>query len=156
MSGCYKWLQEPQYIGAFVVIYGIFLMLGEIGPGDNIGLVAAKTSATGVRGQYYAIAAACGKIGAFIGGYVFPVIETDGGGKSTIKGGQFPFFVASSLCFLSAFLVWCLPTINQDTIEKEDQRFRDYLLQHGFDITQMGNDEWQEKRRASINQGVVH
>ena len=156
MSGCYKWLQEPQYIGAFVVIYGIFLMLGEIGPGDNIGLVAAKTSATGVRGQYYAIAAACGKIGAFIGGYVFPVIEADGGGESAVKGGQYPFFVASSLCFLSAFLVWCLPTINQDTIEKEDQRFREYLLQHGFDITQMGNDEWQEKRRASINQGVVH
>ena len=38
-------------------------MLGEMGPGDNIGLVAAKTSATGIRGEYYAIAAALGKIG---------------------------------------------------------------------------------------------
>lgn len=63
MAGCYEWLQEPKYIGAFVVIYGIFLALGEVGPGDNIGLVASKTCATGVRGQYYAIAAACGKIG---------------------------------------------------------------------------------------------
>jgi len=63
MSGCYAYLQKPEFIGAFVVVYGIFLMLGEMGPGDNIGLVAAKTCATGVRGQYYAIAAAFGKIG---------------------------------------------------------------------------------------------
>lgn len=87
MAGCYPWLQQPQYIGAFVVVYGIFLMLGEMGPGDNIGLVAAKTSATGIRGQYYAIAAATGKIGAFVGTYVFPVIEADGGGDTTIRGG---------------------------------------------------------------------
>lgn len=31
MSGCYAYLQKPEYIGAFVVVYGIFLMLGEIG-----------------------------------------------------------------------------------------------------------------------------
>lgn len=42
-----------QHIGAFCVVYGIFLSLGEFGPGDNIGLIASKTSATGVRGQYY-------------------------------------------------------------------------------------------------------
>lgn len=63
MSGCYGYLKMPQNIGGFVVVYGIFLALGEMGPGDNIGLVASKTCATGIRGQYYAIAAACGKIG---------------------------------------------------------------------------------------------
>ncbi|KAF2723115.1 MFS general substrate transporter [Polychaeton citri CBS 116435] len=151
MSGCYSYLQQPEYIGAFVVVYGIFLMLGEMGPGDNIGLVASKTCATGVRGQYYAIAAAVGKIGAFVGGYVFPVIEADGGGSDTIRGGQYPFYVASSLCFLSAALVWLLPTINQDTIEKEDREFRKYLIANGFDISRMGNVEWQDKRRASID-----
>ena len=51
----------------------IFLSLGELGPGDNIGLVAAKTSATSIRGQYYGTAAAMGKIGAFVGSYLFPV-----------------------------------------------------------------------------------
>ncbi len=40
----------------------IFVSLGELGPGDNIGLVASKTSATSIRGQYYGIAAARGKI----------------------------------------------------------------------------------------------
>jgi len=150
MSGCYEWLQKPEYIGAFVVVYGVFLMLGEMGPGDNIGLVASKTCATGIRGQYYAIAAATGKIGAFVGGYVFPVIEADGGGADTLHGGQYPFYVASALCFFSAFLVFWLPNINQDTIQSEDIRFREYLVAHGFDITKMGSGEWQEKRRNSV------
>ena len=57
-----------------------------MGPGDNIGLVASKTCSTGIRGEYYAIAAAMGKIGAFVGTYVFPVIVADGGGEDTVKG----------------------------------------------------------------------
>src|ERR1700753_2209777 len=130
-------------------------MLGEMGPGDNIGLVASKSCATGIRGQYYAIAAATGKIGAFIGTYIFPIIEADGGGDTTVRGGQYPFYVASSLCFLSAAIVWLLPRIDQDTIEKEDLRFRECLHDHGFDISKMGNEEWQDKRRASLNTEVV-
>lgn len=35
MSGCYGYLREPANIGGFVVIYGIFLMLGEMGPGGK-------------------------------------------------------------------------------------------------------------------------
>ncbi|KAK3655965.1 glycerophosphoinositol permease [Elasticomyces elasticus] len=123
------------------------------GPGDNIGLVASKTCATGIRGQYYAIAAATGKIGAFVGGYVFPVIEADGGGADTLHGGQYPFYVASALCFFSAFLVFWLPQINQDTIQTEDVRFREYLVANGYDITGMGSAEWQEKRAMSVGGG---
>ncbi|EMF16861.1 MFS general substrate transporter [Sphaerulina musiva SO2202] len=143
MSGCYGYLKMPQNIGGFVVVYGIFLALGEMGPGDNIGLVASKTCATGIRGQYYAIAAACGKIGGFIGQYIFPYIQDAGGPADSVRAGQYPFYVASSLCFVSAFLVWCLPTINQDTIEKEDIQFREYLEAHGFDTTKMGDQQWQ-------------
>lgn len=61
MAGLYGTLATPAHIGGFCVIYGIFLSLGEVGPGDNIGLVASKTCATGVRGQYYGFAAAMGK-----------------------------------------------------------------------------------------------
>ena len=144
-------------------------MLGEMGPGDNIGLVAAKTSATGIRGEYYAIAAAMGKVGgckylqhtivrecarlthSVIGNYLFPIIQADGG-SDVIKQGQYPFFVASSLCFLSACIVWLLPRIDQDTIEKEDKAFMAYLIKHGWDVSQMGNDDWREKRRASVQE----
>jgi len=80
MSGLYERL--TQQIGAFVVmctfkhqasltVDGLFLTFGEFGPGDNIGLMAAKMSATCIRGQFYGIAAAVGKIGAFAGAYAF-------------------------------------------------------------------------------------
>ncbi|KAI0174545.1 major facilitator superfamily domain-containing protein [Pestalotiopsis sp. NC0098] len=138
MAGCYSKLAQPQYVGAFCVVYGIFLSLGELGPGNNIGLLAAKTCATGVRGQYYGIAAAVGKIGAFIGTYVFPYIIAAGGDDET-KQYQYPFYVAACLCILSACLVLLfLPHIDQDTITKEDAAFRAYLESKGWDTTQLG------------------
>jgi len=120
------------------VVYGIFLSLGELGPGDNIGLIASKTSPTAIRGRYYAVAAAFGKIGAFIGNYLYPILVADAG-SNTIKGNQYPFWVASSLCILSAFLAFfCLPEIGQDTIDYEDATFKSYLVEHDWDISRMG------------------
>jgi hypothetical protein len=49
MAGCYPWLRQPENVAGFVVVYGVFLALGEFGPGDNIGLIASKTCATGIR-----------------------------------------------------------------------------------------------------------
>lgn len=49
MSGAYSKLSEPGNVGGFVVVYGLFLAFGELGPGDNIGLIASKTSATAIR-----------------------------------------------------------------------------------------------------------
>jgi hypothetical protein len=57
-------------------IDGLFLTFGEFGPGDNIGLMAAKVSATCIRGQFYGLAAAVGKIGAFAGAYAFEDVHT--------------------------------------------------------------------------------
>lgn len=121
----------------------------SLGPGDNIGLIASKTVAAGVRGRYYAIAAACGKIGGLVGGYVFPVIMADGG-NDVVKMGQYPFFVASALCFVSAFLVYWLPEITQDTIAIEDLRFKEYLAANGFDVGKMGSEEWQERWVSTV------
>lgn len=52
---------------AFTVVYGIFLSLGEFSTGNCLGLLAAKTGPTAVRGQFYGVAAATGKVGAFVG-----------------------------------------------------------------------------------------
>ncbi|TAQ83033.1 hypothetical protein B7494_g8643 [Chlorociboria aeruginascens] len=135
MAGLYGTLKN--HIGAFCVVYGIFLSLGEFGPGDNIGLLASKTCATGVRGHYYAIAAAIGKIGAFVGTYVFPRIEAAGHNDTT--SAQYPFYVSSSLCILSAALaLFCLPHVGQDTITLEDIKFRAYLERKGWDTRQLG------------------
>lgn len=51
MAGDYFSLSKPGMVGGFVVVYGVFLALGEFGPGNNIGLLAAKTCATGIRGK---------------------------------------------------------------------------------------------------------
>ncbi|CAI7619615.1 unnamed protein product [Penicillium discolor] len=146
MAGCYKWLATPENVAAFVVVFGIFSALGEMGPGDNIGLCAAKTSATAIRGQYYSYAAAIGKIGAFVGTYVIPVIQKNA--PNPIRAGQDPFFVSSSLCLLAAFMaIFMMPQIDQDTITLEDARFRDYLEANGYDTTQMGANNHQSDTR---------
>lgn len=137
MAGCYDSLAQPHMVGAFAVVYGIFLSLGELGPGNNIGLLASKTSATGVRGMYYGLAAAFGKIGAFVGTYIFKYIEQAGHDATT--SAQYPFYVSSSLCILSALLaLFLLPHVGQDTIQKEDLRFREYLESQGWDTRQLG------------------
>lgn len=138
MAGDYKHLSQPHMVGAFATVYGIFLSLGEFGPGNNIGLLAAKTSATGIRGQYYGIAAAVGKIGAFVGTYVYPYIEK-AGGSDTNASAQYPFYVSSSLCVVSAALAFFfLPNVGQDTIAQEDIRFREFLEINGWDTRQLG------------------
>ncbi|KAL2262863.1 hypothetical protein VTK26DRAFT_9189 [Humicola hyalothermophila] len=138
MAANYARLAQPHMVGAFAVVYGIFQSLGELGPGNNIGLIAAKTCATGVRGQYYGVAAAVGKIGAFVGTWVFPYIVAAGGDSETLSA-QYPFWVSSSLCVLSGALVlFALPQVGQDTIAFEDKRFREFLEKNGYDTSQMG------------------
>lgn len=138
MTAAYGTLKH--HIGAFVVVYGIFLTLGEFGPGNNSGILAAKSCATPVRGQYYGIAAAVGKIGAFVGTYIFPIIIRNNGGYDSDNGIKTAFYVSSGLCLVSAFLAFFFaPSIGQDSIQLEDQRFVEYLKSHGYDIGSLGN-----------------
>jgi len=135
MAGLYPTLEK--HVGAFTVVYGIFLTLGEFGPGDNIGLLAAKTSATPVRGVYYGIAAAVGKIGAFVGTYAFPSFQKHYPG---VKGYQVPFWLASSLAIFAGLLaLFGLPSVDQEAMQREDFQFLAYLNENGFDISTLGD-----------------
>lgn len=150
MAGCFENLRK--HIGAFVVVYGIFMTLGEFGPGDNIGVLASKTCATPIRGHYYGIAAAVGKVGAFVGTYVFPSIIRKAGGFDSTSGLQAPYWVASSLCCFSALLaLFLLPSVDQDAIVAEDRKFLEYLESTGYNITELGvhHDEYAEKVSTS-------
>lgn len=139
MAGVYA--KISGHIAGFAVLYGIFLSFGELGPGNNIGLLAAKTCATGVRGRYYGLAAAIGKVGAFVGTWVFPYIQ-DAGGSDKVKRAQYPFWVAASLNILSAAICFFfIPNIGQDTISQEDVNFREYLESNGWDTAQLGLDK---------------
>ncbi|KAK4500936.1 hypothetical protein PRZ48_009128 [Zasmidium cellare] len=131
MAGCYSYLYRPSLVAAFVVVYGIFIALGELGPGDNIGLIASKTCATSVRGKYYGIAEP--SRGTLV------MLYNQYANSDPVKAGQYPFFIASTLCIVTAGLaLFLLPHIGQDTIEKEDERFRAYLIENNCDVGQLG------------------
>ncbi|KAG7661212.1 GIT2 [[Candida] subhashii] len=154
MSACLSQLRE--HVAGFVVVFGIFTTLGEFGPGDNIGLLASKTSATPIRGQYYGIAAAIGKIGAFVGTYVFPVIiRKYVNNPNPDLQLQVPFYISSCLCLFSAALaLFFIPPVAQDAINREDADFVEYLSKNGFDVTQLGEHEEISSLDDSIE--VVH
>ena len=138
MAGAYPTLK--QHVASFVVVFGFFTAFGEFGPGNSMGLISSKLSATAVRGVFYGIAAAMGKIGAFVGTWVFPVIIKNAGGSDTDLGNQAPFYVSLSLCLFAALLAWFfLPYVGQDSINREDDAFLEYLHANGYDISQLGD-----------------
>lgn len=137
MSGLY--VQLTNHIAGFAVVYGIFLSLGELGPGNCLGLMASKSSPTAIRGQFYGLAAAIGKVGAFVGTWAFPpMIDAFGGPKST-KGNTGPFWIASALALLSATVTLLFTkSLTHDGMAEEDEAFRKYLEANGYDTSQMG------------------
>jgi len=143
MSGLYTKLVE--HIAAFAVVYGIFLSFGEVGPGNCLGLLAAKTGPTAVRGQFYGVAAAVGKVGAFVGTWAFtPMIKAFGGPDSKL-GNTGPFWVASGLAIFSALITLLfIKPLSHDGMMEEDRAFREYLETNGWDTSRMGltEDEW--------------
>ncbi|KAL0954582.1 hypothetical protein HGRIS_003542 [Hohenbuehelia grisea] len=137
MSGLYTHLSKN--VAAFAVVYGIFLSFGELGPGNCLGLLAAKSSPTAIRGQFYGAAAAIGKIGAFIGTWAFPPMIDAFGGADSTRGNTGPFWVGSGLAVLSALVTFFfIRPLTHDGIVKEDELFREYLEAHGYDTSQMG------------------
>jgi len=143
MSGLYTRL--VHHIGAFAVVYGIFLSFGELGPGNCLGLLASKTGPTAVRGQFYGFAAATGKIGAFVGTWAFKPIITAFGGPDSTRGNTGPFLIGSGLAILSALItLFFIKPLSHDGMAEEDRAFREYLEANGWDTSRMGliEDEW--------------
>jgi len=163
MSGFY--VQLTKHIGGFAVVYGIFLSFGEFGPGNNLGLLASKSSPTAIRGQFYGLAAAIGKVGAFVGTWAFPPMIKAFGGDKSVKGNTGPFWIGSGLAVLSALVTYFfIHPLTQDGMEKEDREFREYLEANGYDTSQMGLGEetmveeavvYDEKRSASAEDQKV-
>lgn len=129
MAGFYNHILASG-IGGFVVMYGVFLSLGEFGPGDNIGLIAAKSSSSMVRGQFYGIAAAIGKVGAFAGSYAFTKIAARFDPKNPDSASAYAgdFYVASALAIVAGIIAFFfVGDLDQECIQKEDVAFMEYL-----------------------------
>ncbi|KAL4081190.1 major facilitator superfamily domain-containing protein [Scleroderma citrinum] len=136
MSGLYSSLTE--HIAGFAVIYGIFQSFAQVGPGNCLGVIAAKSGPTAVRGQYYGVAAATGKISKDVAIMLTECIIAFGGSKSA-RGNTGPFWIASGLSLLSALVTLLLVRpLTHDGMKAEDEAFRLYLEKNGFDVSSMG------------------
>jgi len=138
--------QLTENVGWFIFVYGMFLACGEFGLGDNLGLTAAKSSATCVRGRFYGLAAAMGKVGAFTGTYVFPLIIKRFGGEDTVMGKAGPCYVACGLAVTAALVcLFCFPKLSQDCLVQEDRKFRMILEANGYQTERMGTGKIEGK-----------
>ncbi|KAL2831850.1 major facilitator superfamily domain-containing protein [Aspergillus pseudoustus] len=120
----------------FVVMYGIFQALGEMGPGVSTFLCAAESFPTPLRGHFLGLAAAVGKAGASIGTEVFTPIQNSF--SSVERGQQAVFLIGAAFCLLGASLAWLLIPDMERELESEDARFRAYLEENGYDVSLYG------------------
>ncbi|KAI6135978.1 major facilitator superfamily domain-containing protein [Pisolithus sp. B1] len=135
-----------DHIATFSVGYGIFLCLGEVGCGSCLRLLAAKSAPAGIDGQIYVIAATVGKVGAFIGTWVFPQVIDVFGGSKTVKGNSGPFWIGSGLAILSAALTsFLVKPFTHNALEAEGKAVQQYMEENGIDVNRMGIQKVAEK-----------
>ena len=124
----------------FVVLYGVFVSLGEMGPGVATILVSSESFATPVRGHLLGLSAAIGKAGAAIGIQVFTPIQTSiqGDTPGTLKGQQGVFLVGSAFSLVGAIVTWFfIPEMKRD-LATEDEVWKQYCEANGVDMSDMG------------------
>lgn len=114
----------------FVVLYGIFNALGEMGPGVATFLCGSESFPTPLRGHFLGFAAAVGKAGAAIGTQVFTPIQDSFASEQ--KGQQGVFLIGSAFAIVGGLIAWFLIPDRERDLENEDQKFRDYLAEHGY------------------------
>jgi MFS family permease len=120
----------------FIVLYGIFLTLGEVGPGATIVLAASESFPTALRGHGVGLAAAWSKAGAAIGTQVFkPILAS--WGDDELRGTQAVFLIGSGFAILGACLAWFVLEDSDKFLDHGDQDWKDYLTANGFT-----NIEW--------------
>ncbi|KAI1437452.1 major facilitator superfamily domain-containing protein [Xylaria sp. CBS 124048] len=120
----------------FVVLYGLMQLLGSLGPGNMLGLLASESYATGVRGTCYGLSAAMGKTGGAIGTEVFTRIQDN-------LGKRWTFIIAAIAGLAGILITWFfVPDISEEDLIKADEEFRAYLVAHDWHHM-MGEDELQ-------------
>lgn len=133
-----------KIIPLFVIFYGLMQSSGNLGPGDMLGLISSETYATAVRGTCYGLSAAIGKVGAAVGTEAFTPIQNNLGKRWT--------FIVAAICGVVGILVtrFFVRDLRGEDLQFEDQRFRAYLVAHGWE-GEMGEDDL----KAPAPEGVL-
>ncbi|KAI8615477.1 MFS Git1p-related glycerophosphoinositol permease [Chytriomyces sp. MP71] len=119
-------------IGAFIVLYGLFLSSANFGPGDCLGLTAAESFPTSIRGVMYGLCAAIGKAGAAVGTAVLVPLRASYANAD--DGNRVIFYICGGLGFLGA--AWCylfVTEFSQQTLANEDDAWKAYLAENGWE-----------------------
>lgn len=137
-----------KIVPLFVIFYGLMLSSGNLGPGDMLGLMSSESYATAVRGTCYGISAALGKTGAAVGTEVFTPIQTNLGKKWT--------FIIAAICGVVGVLVtfFFIPNLTGDDLAVEDEKFRAYLVAHGWD-GEMGEEDLKALADKGIPPSII-
>jgi MFS family permease len=126
--------QVTKIVPLFIIFYGLMQSSGNLGPGDMLGLLSSESYATSVRGTCYGISAALGKTGAALGTQAFTPMQNNLGKRWT--------FIVAAICGVVGILVtwFFVPNLTGEDLAIEDEKFRAYLVQHGWD-GEMGEED---------------
>lgn len=113
-----------------------------------LGLMSSESYATAVRGTCYGISAALGKTGAAVGTEVFTPIQNNLGKKWT--------FIIAAICGVVGVLVtfFFIPNLTGGDLAIEDEKFRAYLVAHGWD-GEMGEEDLKALADKGVPRSVV-
>ncbi len=124
------------------------------------GTISAESYPTSIRGTCYGLSAAIGKVGAVAGTQTFSTIQSRSeaqGGKACADGSgrigpQYTFIIAACCGLVGVALAWFfVEDKGKDRLEKEDEMWRQYLVDHGYADLQMGDGSVGNTTNAAAN-----
>ena len=137
----------------FIILYGLFLTLGEVGPGATIVLTASESFPTSIRGQCMGLAAAFGKAGAAIGIQVFkPILAR--WGDNVYRGNQAVFLIGSGFAALGGLIAWFVIPDIDTRLQSEDDVWKAYVQGHGYEI-EWGDSTTSDNPRVTMDAVVT-
>jgi MFS family permease len=144
IGGCLEYIQKRTAL--FIVLYGLFLTLGEVGPGATIVATSSEFFPTSIRGQMLGLCAAVSKAGAAIGTSVFkPILASYG--DDTVRGNQAVFLIGSGFAVLGMLVAWFLIPAHPPNLVEEDENWKIYLQDAGYEI-QWGDAKAQDPKKV--------
>jgi predicted MFS family arabinose efflux permease len=94
----------------FLVLFGISFFFAEFGPNTTTFVLSAESFPTSVRATAQGISAGVAKLGAFIGVFLFPIIQNSLGTARTLE-------LSAGFSLVGALLTLLIPETAQRSLE---------------------------------------